>query len=111
MIAHDSTQKITPEHLARKAIVYLRQSSLQQVKKNKESQHLQYALADRARALGFGTVEVIDCDLGASAGFAARSGRAVASSSYWRASRSAKSVSCSAASSRDSAARTRTGVT
>jgi hypothetical protein len=34
MIAHDSTQKITPEHLARKAIVYLRQSSLQQVKKN-----------------------------------------------------------------------------
>lgn len=72
MIAHDSTQKITPEHLARKAIVYLRQSSVQQVKKNKESQHLQYALADRAKALGFRTVDVIDCDLGASAGFAAR---------------------------------------
>src|SRR5690606_14625213 len=40
--------------------------------KNKESQHLQYALADRAKALGFRTVDVIDCDLGASAGFAAR---------------------------------------
>ena len=36
--------KIKPEHLARKAIVYLRQSSDKQVRQNKESQLLQYAV-------------------------------------------------------------------
>ena len=45
--------KIKPEHLARKAIVYLRQSSDKQVRENKESQHLQYAVAERVRALGW----------------------------------------------------------
>lgn len=45
-------QKITSDHLTRKAIVYLRQSSLQQVRHNTESQRLQYALVDRAKALG-----------------------------------------------------------
>jgi DNA invertase Pin-like site-specific DNA recombinase len=60
-------QKITPVHLARKAIVYLRQSSMKQVQENIESQRLQYALKDKARAFGFSDVEVIDCDLGASA--------------------------------------------
>src|SRR5215510_302834 len=44
--------KIKPEHLARKAIVYLRQSSEKQVRQNKESQLLQYAMAERVRALG-----------------------------------------------------------
>ncbi len=63
----DTTQKITPEHLSRKAVVYLRQSSAAQVKQNKESQRLQYALRDTAKAYGFKHVEVIDCDLGASA--------------------------------------------
>jgi len=67
MKVRETHQKITPDHLARKAIVYLRQSSLQQVKQNKQSQHLQYALVDRAKALGFSRIEVIDCDLGASA--------------------------------------------
>ena len=67
MNAHETDQKITPDHLARKAMVYLRQSSLQQVKHNQESQRLQYALVDRAKALGFNQIEVIDCDLGASA--------------------------------------------
>jgi hypothetical protein len=42
--------KIRPEHLARKAIVYLRQSSDKQVRQNKESQLLQYAVAERVRA-------------------------------------------------------------
>jgi len=56
-------QKISSDHLARKAIVYLRQSSLQQVRHNTVSQRLQYALVDRAKALGFQRVEVIDCDL------------------------------------------------
>jgi DNA invertase Pin-like site-specific DNA recombinase len=67
MNLHEVTGKITPDHLARKAIVYLRQSSLQQVKHNKQSQRLQYALADKAKALGFKHIEVIDCDLGVSA--------------------------------------------
>lgn len=59
--------KITPEHLARKAVIYLRQSSERQVRVNVESQKLQYGLKDRARALGFSKVQVIDNDLGSSA--------------------------------------------
>jgi DNA invertase Pin-like site-specific DNA recombinase len=62
--------KIKPEHLARKAIVYLRQSSEKQVRLNKESQHLQYAVAERVRALGWKQVEIVDGDLGLSAGIA-----------------------------------------
>jgi DNA invertase Pin-like site-specific DNA recombinase len=58
--------KIKPEHLARKAIVYLRQSSEKQVRQNKE-----YAMADRVRALGWQQVETINSDLGSSAGLAA----------------------------------------
>ena len=38
--------KIKPEHLARRAIVYLRQSSEKQVRQNKESQRLQYDVAE-----------------------------------------------------------------
>jgi hypothetical protein len=41
--------KITPEHLSRKAIFYLRQSSDKQVRQNLESQRLQYELAERIR--------------------------------------------------------------
>src|SRR3981081_3715914 len=63
--------KIKPEHLARKAIVYLRQSSERQVRQNKESQQLQYAVAERVRALGWKQVEIINSDLGSSAGIAA----------------------------------------
>ena len=63
----DSTFKISPEHRARKAVVYLRQSSPTQVKHNTESQRLQYALKDSAKAFGFARVEVIDRDLGMSA--------------------------------------------
>jgi len=51
--------KITPEHLARKAIVYLRQSSEKQVRQNTESQRLQYDMAERIRGLGWQEVEVI----------------------------------------------------
>ena len=67
MTHSDSDRKITPEHLARKAVVYLRQSSPAQVKQNTESQRLQYALRDTAKAYGFKRVDVIDCDLGRSA--------------------------------------------
>jgi DNA invertase Pin-like site-specific DNA recombinase len=63
--------KIKPEHLARKAIVYLRQSSEKQVRQNQESQRLQYDLGERMRALGWRDVEIIGHDLGASAAIAA----------------------------------------
>jgi len=66
------TRKIKAEHLSRKAVVYLRQSSDRQVRMNTESQRLQYALVERAHALGFKRVEVIDADLGASASIAAK---------------------------------------
>ena len=62
--------KIKPEHLARKAIVYLRQSSEKQVRQNQESQRLQYDLAERMRALGWKQVEIINSDLGSSAAMA-----------------------------------------
>src|SRR5499433_357525 len=63
--------KITPRHLQRKAMVYLRQSSDRQVQRHTESQRLQYDLAARARALGFAQVEIIDTDLGHSAAIGA----------------------------------------
>src|SRR5215213_3046517 len=66
--------KITPEHLARGAFVYVRQSTQDQLQHNHESRRRQYALADRACALGFSSVEVIDDDLGRSGGGAARPG-------------------------------------
>jgi DNA invertase Pin-like site-specific DNA recombinase len=56
--------KITPEHLARSAIVYIRQSSPYQVTHNLESKRRQYALVERGRQLGWGEVQVIDDDLG-----------------------------------------------
>ena len=59
--------KIMPEHLQRRAIVYVRQSHPTQVLHNLESQRRQYALADQARQLGFTQVETIDEDLGRSA--------------------------------------------
>lgn len=72
MIHPSSDNKIQAEHLARTAIVYLRQSSPGQVKHNLESQRLQYALAQRASSLGFHNVEIIDCDLGVSAAMGSR---------------------------------------
>lgn len=58
--------KIRAEHLARTACVYIRQSTFDQVQNNRESRLRQYSLADRARALGWPDVAVIDDDLGRS---------------------------------------------
>lgn len=58
--------KISADHLKRRAIVYIRQSSPGQVIHNQESQRRQYGLADYARQLGFQRVEIIDEDLGRS---------------------------------------------
>jgi DNA invertase Pin-like site-specific DNA recombinase len=60
------TNKLTPEHLQRRAIVYVRQSTVIQVLHNRESQLRQYNLAGYARELGFVEVETIDEDLGRS---------------------------------------------
>src|SRR5271163_3045683 len=61
--------------LQRKAVVYIRQSTQQQVQTNLESRRRQYELVDVARQHGFRDVEVIDDDLGRSAsGTAARPG-------------------------------------
>lgn len=55
-------EKMRPTHLHRTAYVYVRQSSHQQVRAHQESPRRQYAFADRARALGFGQVVIIDED-------------------------------------------------
>ena len=55
-------------HLERRAYLYVRQSTLQQVVQNTESTRRQYALRERAEALGWpaAQIEVIDCDQGIS---------------------------------------------
>jgi DNA invertase Pin-like site-specific DNA recombinase len=62
----NANAKVTADHLKRRGIVYIRQSSPIQVANNLESQRRQYALADQARQLGFLQVDVIDEDLGRS---------------------------------------------
>lgn len=58
--------KISADHLSRTAIVYIRQSTSEQLKFNAESRRRQYGLQERARALGWSDVVVIDEDLGRS---------------------------------------------
>lgn len=68
-------EKITAEHLRRKAVVYVRQSSPGQVIHHPESQRLQRDLGRRAAELGFQQVEIVDEDLGRTAsGMVDRSG-------------------------------------
>jgi DNA invertase Pin-like site-specific DNA recombinase len=66
--------KIGADHLTRRAYVYIRQSTLDQVYNNRESQRRQYALAERAHELGWQDVEVIDDDLGCSGAGTKRAG-------------------------------------
>ncbi len=60
--------KITRSHLDRAAVIYLRQSTLMQVREHGQSTARQYGLAGEAARLGWaaGSIEVIDCDLGLS---------------------------------------------
>ena len=100
--------KITPSHLSRYAVVYLRQSSAAQVENNRESTDRQYALAGKARDFGWSDerIIVIDEDLGLSgSGSAARSGFP-ASLLKWR---SRAWAWCSVSRSRGSRATTLTG--
>jgi hypothetical protein len=66
--------KITPGHLARDAFVYIRQSTTDQLANNHGSRRRQYGLAERARALGWTDVPVIDDDLGRSGSGVSRPG-------------------------------------
>jgi DNA invertase Pin-like site-specific DNA recombinase len=61
------SEKLRTQHLERKAILYVRQSSPYQVSHNLERQKLQYAMETRLRQLGWHEIQVIDDDLGRSA--------------------------------------------
>ena len=72
-----SEWKVTASHRSRAALIYVRQSTLMQVERNRESTARQYDLVSRARQLGWprSAVTVIDADLGVSGASAAgRSG-------------------------------------
>jgi DNA invertase Pin-like site-specific DNA recombinase len=64
-----SSEVITPQHLTRKAVIYIRQSTPHQALSHQESLRLQYALTEHAQALGWSpeAIEVVDTDLGHSA--------------------------------------------
>jgi DNA invertase Pin-like site-specific DNA recombinase len=62
----NGSHKIAAQHLTRPAVVYVRQSTLDQVRHHHESRRRQYQLAERARGLGWKEVSVIDEDLGKS---------------------------------------------
>jgi DNA invertase Pin-like site-specific DNA recombinase len=70
------SELVQAEHLARKAVVYIRQSTPHQVVSNQESLRMQYALKERARELGWheSDIEIIDADLGISGASAALRG-------------------------------------
>ena len=67
-----TSELITSQHLQKKAVIYIRQSTPHQVINNQESRRLQYALRQRAESLGWRAheIEVIDADLGVTAAFA-----------------------------------------
>ncbi len=67
-----TSELITPAHLQKKAVIYIRQSTPHQGINNQESRRLQYALRQRAESLGWRAheIEVIDADLGVTAAFA-----------------------------------------
>jgi DNA invertase Pin-like site-specific DNA recombinase len=64
-----TSELITPSHLSRKALIYIRQSSPNQTINNQESLRMQYALQQRAVELGWPemAIEIIDRDLGTTA--------------------------------------------
>ena len=66
--------RVSTEHLSREAWVYVRQSTPDQVRHNRESRGRQYGLEGRARELGWREVVVVDDDLGQSGGGTRRTG-------------------------------------
>jgi len=71
-----TVEKISAAHLTRQAIIYVRQSTVEQVANNLESQRRQYGLVERAAALGWPrpAIVVIDDDLGVSGSGVSRAG-------------------------------------
>jgi DNA invertase Pin-like site-specific DNA recombinase len=67
-LAMGELSKVRPAHLHRQAWIYVRQSTMTQVRENSESLQRQYELVDRARALGWEPerIHVVDEDLGRS---------------------------------------------
>jgi len=67
-VSNAADERLTTAHRARLAYIYLRQSSVSQVRQHQESTELQYRLVDRAIGLGWPQerVQVIDEDLGKS---------------------------------------------
>ncbi len=67
-----TSELITSQHLQKKAVISIRQSTPHQVINDQESRRLQYALRQRAESLGWRAheIEVIDADLGVTAAFA-----------------------------------------
>ena len=61
-----TSELVTPQHLQKKALIYIRQSTPHQQISNQESLRLQYALKERAQRLGWHPqdIEIIDADLG-----------------------------------------------
>jgi hypothetical protein len=101
--------KIESRHRARKAYVYVRQSTMAQVERNTESLERQYELAERAVALGWDASEVVivDCDLGRSG----KSATGVTAFGAWSPmSAWGRSGSCSGSRSRGSRGATPTGI-
>ena len=94
MLSSEAHQKVTARHLKRHAYLYVRQSTLRQVFENTESTARQYALRQRAVALGWAAeqIVVIDCDQGQSGASAWKA--ATASSSWWPRSAWAAPASC-----------------
>jgi hypothetical protein len=78
--------KIRPDHFRRTAVVYVRQSTLHQVRGNRESGARQYALVERAKTLGWPAtaVQTIDEDQGRSGARAGRTARRSADAALWR---------------------------
>ena len=69
-------EKVRSSHLAKKAYLYIRQSTLRQVVEHEEGRRRQYQLQEQARLLGWpeDRIEIIDCDLGLSGASADREG-------------------------------------
>lgn len=70
-MSRSAPEKVTPRHRERRAYVYIRQSTARQVRENRAGQENQYALVERALALGWPRerIHVIDDDLGQSGRF------------------------------------------
>jgi epoxyqueuosine reductase QueG len=69
MTAPFDDERVTTAQRAKLAYIYVRQSSVNQVRQHQESTELQYRLVDRAAALGWPgeRIQVIDEDLGSRA--------------------------------------------